>query len=381
MRKKNCLMLTTLLLCVVMMLALCPGSPAKAADGDKYPIHFDPNGGTGTMEPGEVTVGENYKIPECEFEPPEGQTFRWWKLSGVDGIFGYQPEEEVLIADNCIPIWDGFATLTAYWKDADPPEIEAEPEGKKLTYNGSAQQLISEGKVNGGIMKYVLGNNGNTAPDSGWATTIPTGTKAGTYYVWRKVFGDQDHCNIKPACITVKIEAALAEKLTLKKTKATLIRTGKENTPTLKLKATIQPSYADQNVTWSSNKPKIAKVDKNGKVTALKAGTATITCTANDGSGVKATCTITVKDVKVTKITLNKTKAKMKVKETLQLKVKKFTPASPLNTKVKWTTSDKKIATVDKNGKVKAKKAGKVTITCTAQDGSKKTAKCTITVK
>ena len=36
---------------------------------------------------------------------------------GRDGLFGFAPNEDVLIVDNCIPIWDGFATLTAYWKD------------------------------------------------------------------------------------------------------------------------------------------------------------------------------------------------------------------------------------------------------------------------
>ena len=171
-------------------------------------------------------------------------------------------------------------------------------------------------------------------------------------------------------------------RVTLNKTKHTLTRTGKQKNPTVRLKATVLPDNAtDRSVTWTSDKPAVAKVDANGKVTALKAGTATITCTAKDGSGVKAACKITVKDAKVTKITLNKTKATLKVKGTLQLKVKKFTPAYPLNTRVKWTTSDKKIATVDKNGKVRARKAGKVVITCTATDGSKKYATCKITVR
>ena len=62
------------------------------------------------------------------------------------------------------------------------------------------------------------------------------------------------------------------------------------------LTATITPSNAtDQNVTWSSNNESVATVGTSGKVTAIKAGTATITATAADGSGKSASCSVTVK--------------------------------------------------------------------------------------
>ncbi len=60
---------------------------------------------------------------------------------------------------------------------------------------------------------------------------------------------------------------------------------------------TVTPSdAADKSVTWSSNDSSIARVDSTGKVTALKAGTVTITATTNDG-GYKATCTVTVANI------------------------------------------------------------------------------------
>ena len=78
--------------------------------------------------------------------------------------------------------------------------------------------------------------------------------------------------------------------ITLNKTSATL-NSGK----TLQLTATVAPSSADmKTVLWSSSNSNVAKVDSKGLVTAVGSGTATITATAEDRSGVKATCTITV---------------------------------------------------------------------------------------
>ncbi|MBQ2951156.1 MAG: CotH kinase family protein [Prevotella sp.] len=61
------------------------------------------------------------------------------------------------------------------------------------------------------------------------------------------------------------------------------------------LKATISPSNAlNQKLTWSSSNASVVQVDEKGMLTAVATGSATITVTANDGSGVKATCAVTV---------------------------------------------------------------------------------------
>lgn len=67
-----------------------------------------------------------------------------------------------------------------------------------------------------------------------------------------------------------------------------------------KVTATVVPSNAtNSSVKWVSSSPDVATVDDNGNVTALKAGSTTVTCTAVDGSGVSVSCpvTVTAKDI------------------------------------------------------------------------------------
>lgn len=87
--------------------------------------------------------------------------------------------------------------------------------------------------------------------------------------------------------VTVK---ALVKQITLNKTAASITK-GKS----LQLSATVTPSDAlDKSLTWTSSNSKVATVNSSGKVTAKAVGTATITCAANDGSGVTTTCEIMV---------------------------------------------------------------------------------------
>ena len=80
------------------------------------------------------------------------------------------------------------------------------------------------------------------------------------------------------------------ENITLNQSTATLTE-GEEMT----LTATVEPDdAADTSVTWSSSNPSVATVDNTGKVTAIAPGTATITATANDGSGVSVSCEVIV---------------------------------------------------------------------------------------
>ena len=151
---------------------------------------------------------------------------------------------------------------------------------------------------------------------------------------------------------------------------------------TYTLTATVKPANASNTaVTWSSSDETIAKVDSTGKVTAVKAGNATITATANSDTNIKASCTVTVStaNVAVTSVTLDKTSLDLAVNGTYTLTAT-VAPANASNKAVSWVSSNESIAKVEGEGKVTALKDGTATITVTAKDGSKKTASCKVTV-
>lgn len=207
-----------------------------------------------------------------------------------------------------------------------------------------------------------------------------TAKTAGSVVITCKSVSDNSVVGICNVTVKAKVQTPSeikVNKITLNKTTASVTK-GK----TLQLTATVTPGNATKKeVKWSTSNKNVAMVSTSGLVTAKSAGTATITCTAQDGSGVKATCKITVKNpvVKVTKVTLNKTTATLAPKETLTLKAT-VAPTNATNKAVTWKSSNTKIATVSSSGKVTAKAAGTVTITCRAKDGSGKKATCKITV-
>ena len=142
---------------------------------------------------------------------------------------------------------------------------------------------------------------------------------------------------------------------------------------TLTLKATVTPgTLTDKSVTWESSDTKIATVTSAGKVTGVKYGTATITCTSV-ATGAKANCQVTVGNV-----IISMSEFSLKKSSTNMLTATVY-PSSLADKSVIWKSSDTSIATVNAEGKVKGIKAGKATITCTSvATGLKGT--CTVTV-
>lgn len=146
--------------------------------------------------------------------------------------------------------------------------------------------------------------------------------------------------------------------------------------------ATVEPENAlDKTLTWSSSDESIATVDKNGLITAKKAGTVSITATSNYDPSITATCYLTVTDPKVESIKISGLPSKIAVGNSFKLKAI-ISPTNATNKEVTWKSSNTNYATVTSSGVVKIKSAGAgktVKITVTAKDGSN--IKKTITIK
>ena len=222
-----------------------------------------------------------------------------------------------------------------------------------------------------------------TSSDESVATVsaegVVTGVKAGTAVITASAGSVKAECTVtvsKPAPAVTKVT-----KVTVTAS-ARNIAAGKK----VQLKAAVAPSKAtNKAVTWKSSNTKVATVSSKGVVTFnKKAGgkKVTITATAKDGSKKYGKITLTCMKGSVKKITLSGAKT-LKAGKTTKVKAKVTTMNGTANKTLAWTSSNTKIATVDKTGKVKAVKGkkGTVTITARATDGSGKKATIKIRVK
>lgn len=150
---------------------------------------------------------------------------------------------------------------------------------------------------------------------------------------------------------------------------------------TAKINVKYTNTTAQTTKVWASSNTKVATVDQNGVVKGVKAGKAKITLTVQnpgDAQALVLSKDVTVKQY-VTSIKLNAAKKTIYNGKSFVLKAT-VNPKNAAYKAVTYKSSNRKIATVTSKGVVKGIKPGRVVITVTAKDGSKKVAKCKVTV-
>lgn len=123
---------------------------------------------------------------------------------------------------------------------------------------------------------------------------------------------------------------------------------------------TVVPKNADKSVIYQSKNNKIATVSSSGIITGKKPGKTKIVVTATRNKRLKKIVTIEVKNLKPTKLTLNTRSVKVKYGDKYQLIVK-VNPRT-MRCPVIFSSDNKKVATIDKHGVIRGKKAGTATI-------------------
>jgi len=200
-----------------------------------------------------------------------------------------------------------------------------------------------------------------TISENGLLTAIAEGQST----ITATAGGKTASCHVSVSNIIIKVSS-----ISLNKTELYLVE-GDEETLTV----TVKPNNAsDKTVEWSSSAPKIADV-KDGKVTAIEEGEATITAKAED---IIATCKVVVekKAVPVESIELNKTSLSL-VEGESDILVATVKPDNATDKTVSWVTSDASVVSVEDDGKIMAIKEGKATV---AAKSGEKTATCEVTV-
>ncbi len=149
---------------------------------------------------------------------------------------------------------------------------------------------------------------------------------------------------------------------------------------TLRLQPSIEPLDAhDRGVSYASSEPAVAAVAADGTVTALSEGTAVVSAVANDGSGIRASCRVTVKTLKIDRVELSAHRLNMTTGSSRQLYVQ-IEPKNPHDRTLRWYSEDPEIVAVSADGAVRALREGRARVAAEANDVAHKHGFCTITV-
>ncbi len=326
----------------------------------------------------------------------EGETIvlkPWFYIAGTDGSYSVgsvsqkgvtwvSSNASVATVDangNLVGVSAGTTVITVTTDDGGHVAycyvtVEATPVTSVTIEEGSVSVSVGGGTS-------LTADYGGASATVSWSSSAPgvaavdsngnvTGVSAGTAVITVTVTDSLG--NTKTANCVVTVTANLVTSIDMQGTMS--LQVGGSGV----LTAEVGPSTADNKVVvWSSSNSGVATV-VNGVVTAVGPGTATITAIAADGSGISATCVVTVSSVSVESVTLSSSSLTLNVGGSSILTAT-VTPDNVADKTVVWASSNSGVATVV-NGVVTAVGPGTATITVSTVDGGK-TATCTVTVR
>lgn len=266
------------------------------------------------------------------------------------------------IGSNWATAYIPLSALTNNYKTTSHTKITATGKFYCSAVKGGSKSLWVDKKDT----VYKIGESGNYVQ-----IMFPMTGKGYWMFAWCSKSDYDKYCGVPVA--SIKLTYSVSRVVVTLDTSKTLKMTGKGQK--YDIDATITPSNAtNKTITWKSSDTSVVTVTSAGVINAVGYGTAKITATA--ASGVSSTLKVEVAKKAATKITLNKTSAKLTGDSpTITLKAS-IAPADSTDT-IMWKSSNESVATVNKNGKVTAVTDGTAIITATTSSG--KIAKATIT--
>ena len=271
-----------------------------------------------------------------------------------------------------ISLPEGLETISISAFGNNGTTIESVSIPQSVTY-------IDDNAFNGtNVSNFYINNIPSKTTISGTTPFKASGATIHVFTLMKSVFENAENWSKYKGHFVEDIDITHVESITLDNANMTVLTTKPG-----KLNATINPADARiKDVVFTSSNDKIVIISNPATgdfVAGATEGTATITCTAMDGTGAYAKCVVTVKKsfTPAESVTLNKTEQSMEVGNTLKLTAT-IAPANATYQSVIWSSDDEDVATVN-NGQVTAIAPGVATITAISQDGAAR-ARCKVYV-
>ena len=235
-------------------------------------------------------------------------------------------------------------------------KISIEPVNEAIDAGSQKQLVVSYLPLDTTVSKKIVWKSGDTSIATIDENGVVTALKRGTVKIEATMGDKKDSIDINVRQPLVKIKIDQDDFELVKNKEATLT-------------VTEEPSVYDDQIdkkVWASSDEQVATVDQTGKVKALKEGHTVISITYTIGKRtVTASVTVTVKEIHVTEVKLDKTNVELLKGQETDLQASYLPLDTTDSTTTTWSTSNDKIITVDKNGHIKAIGGGKADITAT----------------